>query len=100
MDLLSLRQKLAASNIANADTPGYRTKDIDFQAEFRAALSGSQPAVQEVQGLETKHDGNNVSVDREAKLLAENGLRFQTASAMLKMQIRQVRTAIMEGRGV
>jgi flagellar basal-body rod protein FlgB len=52
-----------------------------------------------VQGLETKHDGNNVSVDREAKLLAENGLRFQAASAMLKMQIRQVRTAIMEGRG-
>ncbi|HWR51715.1 MAG TPA: flagellar basal body protein [Bryobacteraceae bacterium] len=99
MDLLSLRQKLAASNIANADTPGYRTRDIDFHSEFQAALAGSEPSVQEVQGLETKHDGNNVSVDREAKLLAENGLRFQAASAMMRMQIRQIRTAIMEGRG-
>ena len=34
MDLLSARQKLVASNIANADTPGYRTQDIDFQSEF------------------------------------------------------------------
>ena len=32
MDLLSARQKLVASNIANADTPGYHTKDIDFQS--------------------------------------------------------------------
>ena len=35
MDLLSARQKLVASNIANADTPGYHTQDIDFQSEFR-----------------------------------------------------------------
>ena len=34
MDLLSARQKLVASNIANADTPGYQTQDIDFQSEF------------------------------------------------------------------
>src|SRR5690348_16845658 len=34
MDLLSARQKLVASNIANADTPGYRTRDIDFQSEL------------------------------------------------------------------
>ena len=34
MDLLSARQKLVASNIANVDTPGYKTKDIDFQFEF------------------------------------------------------------------
>jgi len=34
MNLPSTRQKLVASNIANADTPGYKTKDIDFRAEF------------------------------------------------------------------
>ena len=38
MDLLSARQKLVASNIANADTPGYKTKDIDFQTEFANAM--------------------------------------------------------------
>lgn len=99
LDLLSLRQKLTASNIANADTPGYRTRDIDFQSEFRAVMSGLSPSVREVEGLETKHDGNNVSVDRESRLLAENGIRFQAAAAMLKLEMRQVRTAIQEGRG-
>jgi flagellar basal-body rod protein FlgB len=34
MNLLSARQKLVASNIANTDTPGYKTKDIDFRGEF------------------------------------------------------------------
>ncbi len=38
MSLLSARQKLVASNIANADTPGYHTQDINFQAEFENAL--------------------------------------------------------------
>ncbi len=99
MDLLGLRQKLVASNIANADTPGYKTRDIDFQREFRAMLNGGTPVAEEVQGLEVRHDGNNVSVDREARLLAENALRFQLASGLLRAQVRQVRNAIQEGRG-
>ena len=78
MDLLSARQKLVASNIANADTPGYRTQDIDFQSEFRNA-AGAMPQVSDVAGLMMKNDGNNVSLDREARLLAENALRFQVA---------------------
>ena len=49
MDLLSARQKLVASNIANADTPGYHTQDIDFQSEFRNA-GGGTPRVEDVGG--------------------------------------------------
>ena len=45
MDLLSARQKVVASNIANADTPGYKTRDIDFQSEFRSALGGGAPSL-------------------------------------------------------
>jgi flagellar basal-body rod protein FlgB len=45
-----------------------------------------------------KNDGNNVSLDREARLLAENALRFQVASQLMKSQIRSVRTAIQEGK--
>ncbi len=97
MDLLSARQKLVASNIANADTPGYHTVDIDFQAEFRNAAGGSPP-VTEASGLRAKNDGNNVSLDRESRLLAENALRFQIASNLLRGQLRQVRAAIEEGR--
>ena len=98
MDLLSARQKLVASNIANADTPGYQTQDIDFQSEFRNA-GGGAPHVQDVGGLAVKNDGNNVSLDREARLLSENALRFQLASQLMKAQIRQVRSAIQEGKG-
>ncbi|HOK47360.1 MAG TPA: flagellar basal body protein, partial [Bryobacteraceae bacterium] len=48
MDLLSVRQKLVASNIANADTPGYKTRDIDFASEFRSLINGGSPRVVEV----------------------------------------------------
>jgi len=97
LDLLSTRQKLVAANIANVDTPGYQTADIDFQAEFRSALAG-QPNVVAVDGLRQKNDGNNVSLDREARLLSENALRFQAASTMLHSQIQLVRSAIKEGQ--
>ena len=97
MDLLSARQKLVAANIANADTPGYRTQDIDFQAEFQQAV-GRSPNVIQAPGLQVKNDGNNVSLDREARLLAENALRFQVASSLLRSQIHAVRSAIDEGK--
>jgi flagellar basal-body rod protein FlgB len=98
MDLLSLRQKLVASNIANADTPGYKTRDIDFQREFRNRIAGTAPAVEEVSGLEVKQDGNNVSMDREARLLAENTMRFNLAANLARIELRTVRSAIEEGR--
>ena len=97
MDLLSARQKLVASNIANADTPGYRTQDIDFQAEFAHAAGGPAHPY-EVGGLVVKNDGNNVSLDRESRLLAENALRFQLASNLLRSDLRQIRSAIQEGK--
>jgi flagellar basal-body rod protein FlgB len=104
MDLLSTRQKLVASNIANVDTPGYHTQDIDFQSEFQNAMSGTPnmsgaPNVQDVAGLTMKNDGNNVNLDREARLLSENALRFNVASSLLKSQIGQLRSAIKEGQG-
>ena len=97
MDLLSARQKLVASNIANADTPGYHTQDIDFQAEFQNAIGGSPRAI-DVPGLQVKNDGNDVSLDRESRLLAENAIRFQLASNLLRAEIRTVRSAIQEGK--
>ena len=98
MDLLSARQKLVATNIANADTPGYRTQDIDFQSEFSSAMA-SAPHAAAVDGLPVRNDGNNVSLDRESRLLAENALRFNMASNLLRGQIQLVRSAIKEGQG-
>src|SRR5713226_4771311 len=97
MTLLSARQKLVASNLANADTPGYKTQDIDFKREFES-LTGSQPATIEVPGLTVKNDGNNVSPDREARLLAENALRFNIATSLMRSQLKLVNSAIQEGK--
>lgn len=98
MDLLSVRQKLVASNIANSDTPGYKTRDIDFQAEFQGALDSHTPRTTDVLGLKTKNDGNNVSIDRESRLLSENALRFNLAAQLLKSQLKDIRSAIQEGK--
>ena len=97
MDLLSARQKLVASNIANAETPGYHTQDIDFLAEFQNAAGGA-PQVTDVPWLPVKNDGNDVSLDRESRLLAENAMRFQLASNLMRSQIRLVRSAIQDGK--
>jgi flagellar basal-body rod protein FlgB len=99
MDLLATRQKLVASNIANADTPGYKTKDIDFQFEFMSLIKGGAPNVNEVSGIPSKNDGNNVSMDREARLLAENAIRFNLAANLMKTQLTLVREAIQEKSG-
>jgi flagellar basal-body rod protein FlgB len=98
LDLLSHRQKLVATNIANLDTPGYRTRDIDFNFEFVSSHPGSKPHVIEPGGLRTNNDGNNVSMDREARLLAENALRFNVASNLLRGQVQMLRRAMEEGR--
>jgi flagellar basal-body rod protein FlgB len=97
MDLVTARQKLVASNIANADTPGYKTQDIDFQKSFQAVLDGGSMQQSEVKGLTTKNDGNNVDLDREARLLAENSLRFSIASSLMKGQFTTIKEAIKEG---
>jgi flagellar basal-body rod protein FlgB len=98
MDLLGKRQQLVAANIANADTPGYTTKDIDFQFEFMSQMEGGTPNVIEAPGLSVKNDGNNVNMERESRLLAENALRFNIASTFLRDQIKGVRAAINEGK--
>jgi flagellar basal-body rod protein FlgB len=97
MDLLSARQKLVASNIANADTPGYKTQDVDFQFEFMTLTKGEQPQVIQAQGLPEKTDGNNVNLDREARLLSENQMRFNMASVLVKSQLKTVLEAIQGG---
>lgn len=98
MTLLSVRQKLVASNIANADTPGYHTRDINFQQEFQNAMNGS-PEIVEAQNLYMKGDGNNVSLDRESRLLSENDLRFALASNLARSELKSVRMAMDSGSG-
>ncbi len=105
LDLLSQSQRVTASNIANADTPGYRTRELDFGSALRSALdnptaetSQTQPLIRELGTLTVKNDGNDVVLDRELQRLSETGIRFSHALLMLKGGIKSVRDAIHEGR--
>ena len=103
LDVSARRHQLIASNLANVDTPGYRTRDLDFRAALRQADNNLQLAVfpapvRTVQGLPERPDGNNVSVEREGLLMAQNQLRFQTGIQLLRVHFRQISAAINEGR--
>ncbi len=104
LDLTSLRQRVVSENIANIDTPGYQTRDIDFASEFKRALTAdetgtdSEPvAVRTLHGLEQRPDGNNVSIDRESLLMAQNQLQFQTDVAVLRSEFSRLQLAISGG---
>lgn len=102
LDLTAQRQALLSSNIANIDTPGYRTRDIDFHGELVRAMqdeeSGpTEPLVRQVPGLIARPDGNNVSVDREGLLLSQVQLQFNAATELVKEQFKILNIAIHEG---
>ena len=98
LSYLSERQQVIASNIANADTPGYKTRDVGMPLDFSGALEDARDSVIETPGLTARNDGNNVSVDREARLLSENDLKFTLATQMIKGELKGIRSAIEEGR--
>ena len=104
LDLTALRQRVVSENIANIDTPGYRTRDIDFAAEFKRALNQDEPdaasvpvAVHTLRGLRQRPDGNNVSIDRESLLMAQNQFQFQTGVAVLRSEFSRLQMAISGG---
>lgn len=109
LDVDAARYKLIAGNLANIDTPGYRTRDLDFRAELRrvaaeeyAGEGVSQPAAfhpvaRQVRGLIERPDRNNVSVERESLLLAETQMRFNLGIQLLKEQFHTISLAINSG---
>jgi flagellar basal-body rod protein FlgB len=103
LDLVTFRQELISSNLANVDTPGYRTQDVDFDAEIRRAqqrLGGApvSPHVLEIRGLIERPDGNNVSLERETLAMAQVQLQYRTGVELLRNQIHLVQSAINEGK--
>jgi flagellar basal-body rod protein FlgB len=102
LDLASDQLKLTAGNMANIDTPGYKTQGFDFDAEFARQLDSQNPdggntalsKVEDVDGLVARPDGNNVSMDRESIQLAKSQLQFRTGVELLKREYANVMAAI------
>jgi len=103
LDLTSQQMQVTASNMANVDTPGYKTQGFDFDQEFArqlndsagaAGLERSQAPVQDVDGLVARPDGNNVSMDREGLQLAKAQMQFKLGTQLLKSDFSTVMSAI------
>lgn len=95
LDLSTAQMKLTAGNMANIDTPGYKTQGFDFEQAFSSALEGgADPQASAVDGLVARPDGNNVSLDRESLDMAKAQLQFRTGVELLKHQFSSVMDAI------
>jgi flagellar basal-body rod protein FlgB len=107
LDVSAFRHQVIAANLANIDTPGYRTRDLrPFAGEIERAMAGREssltgpsftPIAHEIRGLLERPDGNNVSVERESLLLAQNQLRFQVAVQFMKAEFHRMSLAITGG---
>ena len=112
LSLHSERQKLIASNIANADTPGFRARDIDFASALKNAEStqsklpapGMKPLgetgsalgaeVMYRSAVQRSVDGNTVDIDVERAQFAENAVRFEAQTMFLTSKIKAMLAAI------
>lgn len=101
LELTNQRQELIVGNMANVDTPGYHTKDLDFQGAMQQVVGAGnakmEPASLEVEGLPERPDGNNVNVDRESMLLSQTQLQYQMGVQLIKAEFHKLLTAIKEG---
>ncbi|MCB1508402.1 MAG: flagellar basal body rod protein FlgB [Hyphomicrobiaceae bacterium] len=111
------RQAVLAENVANADTPGYRARDIarvDHEARMRPPQAGAVTPmvtnaghigargidrnggqdVRRVSTFETTPEGNSVSLEEEMMKVSANQLDFQTAATVYQRSIGLLRTAI------
>jgi len=115
LQVRSRRTELLATNLANADTPGYQARDIDFRAALANAASGPGPVsmkvtqaghLQPAQGTEPAADllyrtplapsidGNTVDVQLEQAAFADNAVRYQATLSFLSSKFRGLMTAI------
>lgn len=113
LDVQSRRAEVTGSNIANADTPGFTAKELDFDQYLRdaareAALPAGQenelnflansPTIIEQTPTAIGLDGNTVDTGREMSELAQTGSNFNFGVKMLQSRLRLLRTAIREGK--
>jgi flagellar basal-body rod protein FlgB len=116
MSRLVQRQQIVTSNLINHDTPGYKTKDVSFNATMQELLSDSAERqtvrpenndgwiplassyVFEVQGLDSRDDQNNVHLDKELLKLSQTSFGYSMISQLVRSKFRTIGLSINEGK--
>lgn len=121
MNLRTERQQLIASNIANADTPGYKARDIDFGKSLQAAMagrgaggvsmartaSGHLPGIASMPSSELMYrnelqstvDGNTVEMDVERANFSDNAIRYEASVTFVSGRFKSLLDAMQSPRG-
>ena len=117
LSLRASRQELLASNIANADTPNYKARDIDFASALQNALAGTPSQLPVVQTspmhlggntgdsilgspvmyrrpVQPSADGNTVDMDVERAQFADNALRYEVSVKFISDKFKDMQAAI------
>lgn len=125
LSLRSQRQQVLASNIANADTPNYKARDIDFASALQGVMARTAPPAGVLAATSASHigggaqtgemlpdgtalkyrgvvqgavDGNTVDMDVERNQFADNAVRYEAGITMINHQIRSLMAAIQGGQ--
>ena len=102
VDSSQLRHRVISQNVANVNTPGYRTQEVSFEEMLAARLRADQsadvsdlkPSVQLVEGLPERADGNNVDIDKQMGQLDKNALLYQAYVQILASKLATMQSAI------
>ena len=117
MDLRTQRHQVLASNIANADTPGYKARDFDFQSAMQSALGArtgaagaslattsaghlggngmtGSGALQFRKESQSAADGNTVDMDVERSQITDNALQYQILTQLINNKFQGLRSAL------
>jgi flagellar basal-body rod protein FlgB len=113
LDILADRHRILASNIANLNTPGYRTKDIDFQDVLSQVIAAKQEAfgqaatndiqerlsdinfeVNELNPANADPQANDVDIDKEMIKLSKNTLMYKAYVQVMLMEIKHLNLVV------
>jgi flagellar basal-body rod protein FlgB len=109
MDLYLLRHSVIADNIANAETPAFKARRVDFEKELQGALdegvtgfpernvASIQPVISEDPEAEVGQDLNSVDMDREMAALTKNDVKYSAATQAISRKFALLKYAISEG---
>lgn len=106
LDAAVLRQEAIASNIANAETPGYHRLDVapDFEAQLKSSLAAGEMGtsgdrlkprlVEDLTARSLRPDGNTVEIERELLAMNKNAVQHEYLTELISNNLRQLRMAI------
>ena len=104
LDATALRQRVVAANLANVNTPGYRSRDVRFEEmlqellrdgrPLRAASDLPAPEIFERKDVRPRENGNTVDLEREMGEMTRNALLYQAYTRFLDHKIATLRVAI------